>query len=160
MLKCSVIMTENPDCCLPTDMVSTAACIMKEENVGCIPVIEGNESRKLVGIITDRDLAVQVVANAYDLSTTSVAEIMTSHLITCHVEDDLQKAMDAMARFQLRRIPVVDDDHWIVGIISQADVATRVDQPEETAKVVREISQPHIEPDPFENKGHQGKLGF
>jgi CBS domain-containing protein len=68
--------------------------------------------------------------------------------------------MDAMARFQLRRIPIVDDDHRIVGIISQGDVATRVDQPEETAMIVREISQPYVGTDPFENKGHQDKAGF
>jgi CBS domain-containing protein len=67
---------------------------------------------------------------------------MTQNVVTCRVDDAVQKALDAMAKFQLRRIPVVDDQDRIVGIISQADVATRIDEPEETAEVVKEISQP------------------
>ena len=66
---------------------------------------------------------------------------MTSKVVTCRAEDDLQKALDAMAEHQLRRIPIVDKDNQIVGIIAQADVATRADQPEKTAEMVKEISQ-------------------
>src|SRR4030043_24769 len=132
MLKCSIVMTENPQCCLPTDSVSAAAQLMRDENVGSIPVIESRQTRKLLGIVTDRDLAMQVVANTCDSRATRVADVMTRQLITCHRDDDLQTALDAMAKNQLRRIPVIDDHHQIVGIISQADVATRVDQPEET----------------------------
>jgi CBS domain-containing protein len=66
---------------------------------------------------------------------------MTRKVITCRADDDLQKALDAMSEHQLRRIPVVDNDNKIVGIIAQADVATRVDQPEKTAEMVKEISQ-------------------
>jgi predicted transcriptional regulator len=67
---------------------------------------------------------------------------MTYNVITCHASDDIQKAVDAMSQHQLRRMPVIDGDHTIVGIISQADVATRVDQSEEVAEMVKEISQP------------------
>ena len=66
---------------------------------------------------------------------------MTRQVVTCRAEDDLQKALDAMAEHQLRRIPIVDNDNRIVGIIAQADVATRVNQPEKTAEMVKEISQ-------------------
>jgi len=66
---------------------------------------------------------------------------MTRRIVSCHAEDDLQMAFDAMSHHQLRRIPVVDHDNKVVGIISQADVATRTDQPEKTAEVVKEISQ-------------------
>lgn len=156
MLKCSVVMTPNPQCCLPTDSVSAAAQLMKAGNVGSIPVVEDRGSNKLVGIITDRDLAIQVVANVCDSRSTSVADVMTRQLVTCHVDDDLQVAMDLMAQHQLRRLPVVDSEYKILGIISQADIATRIDHPEETARVVKEISQPPIESRPFENKGHQG----
>ena len=142
MKKCSEVMTKNPVCCLPTDAVSKAAQGMKDENVGSIPVIENEQTRKLIGIVTDRDLALQVVADGRDAKPTKVADVMTYKVITCHVDDAIQKAVDAMAENQLRRIPVVDNDYRVVGIISQADVATRVDQPEETAKMVKEISQP------------------
>ena len=66
---------------------------------------------------------------------------MAGDVVTCLAEDDLQKALDAMAKHQLRRIPVVDGANQLVGIIAQADVATRADQPEKTAEVVKQISQ-------------------
>jgi CBS domain-containing protein len=142
MKKCSDVMTKNPSCCLPTDTVAKAAQQMKKEKVGSIPVIENEKTKKLIGIVTDRDLALQVIADGRDAKTTRVADVMTQDVITCGMDDDVQNAVDAMADNQLRRIPVVDDDHMIVGIIAQADVATRVDEPQETAKMVKEISQP------------------
>ena len=142
MKKCSDVMTKNPDCCLPTDSVSAVAQRMKKGNVGSIPVIESEQTRKLIGIVTDRDLALQVVADARDVKSTKAADVMTRAMITCRVDDDIQKALDAMAEHQLRRMPVVDKDNNIVGIISQADVAMRVDQPQETAAMVKEISKP------------------
>jgi CBS domain-containing protein len=141
MKRCSEVMTENPACCLPTDPASKAASLMKSENVGSIPVIESEQTRKLIGIVTDRDLAMQIVADGRD-KTTKVSDVMTTNVVTCLADEDVQNALDAMADYRLRRIPVVDVDGRIVGIISQADVATRVDQPEETAEVVKEISQP------------------
>jgi CBS domain-containing protein len=142
MKTCKDVMTQNPVCCLPTDTVSKAAQLMKDEDVGSIPVIEDEGTMKLIGIVTDRDLALQVVAPELDAESTQVDEVMTYDVITCRATDDVQKAVDTMAKHQLRRMPVVDGDHRIVGIISQADVATRVDQTEETAEMVKEISQP------------------
>jgi len=142
MKKCKDVMTEDPVCCLPTDAVSKAAQLMKDEDVGSIPVIEDEETMKLIGIVTDRDLALQVVAPERDASTTQVEDVMTYEVITCRATDDVQKAVDAMAQHQLRRMPVIDGDHRIVGIISQADVATRVEESEEIAEMVKEISQP------------------
>jgi CBS domain-containing protein len=141
MKKCAEVMTRDPVCCLPGDSVAKAAQLMKSENIGSIPVIEDKQSQKLVGIVTDRDLALKIVAGALDATATTVETVMTHKVVTCHAEDDLQKALDAMAEHQLRRIPVVDNDNRIVGIIAQADVATRVDQPEKTAEMVKEISQ-------------------
>jgi CBS domain-containing protein len=105
-------------------------------------VVENEKTKKLIGIVTDRDLALEVIANGRDAKTTKVADVMTQGVITCNADDDVQNAVDAMAEHQLRRIPVVDADQNIVGIISQADVATRIDEPQETAKMVKEISQP------------------
>ena len=142
MKKSSEVMTKNPACCLPTDSVSKAAQWMKKEKVGSIPVIENEKTKKLIGIVTDRDLALQVIADGRDPQTTKVADVMTQKVVTCGVDDDVQNAVDAMAENQLRRIPVVDKNYNIVGIIAQADVATRINQPQETAKMVKEISKP------------------
>jgi len=141
MKKCHEVMTKNPACCLQNDTVSKAAELMKSENVGSIPVIENEQTRKLIGIVTDRDLTLKIVAEGRDAKSTKVDEVMTHKVVTCRTEDDLQKALDAMAEHQLRRIPIVDANNRVVGIIAQADVATRVDQPEKTAEMVKEISQ-------------------
>jgi CBS domain-containing protein len=141
MKKCNEVMTKKPVCCLPNDTVVKAAELMKDKDVGSIPVVENEQTKKLVGIVTDRDLALRIVAEGLDARTTKVETIMTRRVVTCHAEDDLQKALDSMAEKQLRRIPVVDNDNNILGIIAQADVATRVDQPEKTAEMVKEISQ-------------------
>lgn len=141
MKKCDEVMTKNPVCCLPDDMVAKVAQLMKRENVGSIPVIENERTQKLVGIVTDRDLTLNIVAEGLNAKTTKVEAVMTRQIVTCRAGDDLQMALDAMAEHQLRRIPIVDNDNKIVGIIAQADVATRVNLPEKTAAMVKEISQ-------------------
>jgi CBS domain-containing protein len=141
MKKCNEVMTKDPFCCLPNDSVEKAASMMKRENVGSIPVIETEQTKKLIGIVTDRDLALKIIAGGLDPKSTKVNAVMTREVVTCLEDDDVQKALDAMAEHQLRRIPVVDIDNTIVGIIAQADVATRVDQPNKTAEMVKEISQ-------------------
>ena len=141
MKKCSEVMTRNPVSCLPDDLVVRVAQVMKKEDVGPVPIVENKQTRKLIGMVTDRDLAIKMVAERRDAKTTRAEEIMSRKIVTCRADDDLQKALDAMAENQVRRIPVVDDDGAIIGIISQADVATRVNQPEKTAAVVRRISR-------------------
>jgi len=141
MKKCSEVMTSKPACCQPNDTVAKAANLMKVGNVGSIPVVESEQNMKLLGIVTDRDLALHIIAEGRDAKTTTVGAVMTANVVTCLAEDDLQKALDAMAEHQLRRIPIVDGENKVVGIISQADVATRANQPEKTAEVVKEISQ-------------------
>ena len=141
MKKCNEVMTKNPVCCLPTDLVSKAAELMKSKDIGPVPIIENEQTRKLVGIVTDRYLALKIVAEGRDPKSTKAEAVMTRDVVTCRAEDDLQKALDAMSGHKLRRIPVVDNNNGIVGIIAQADVATRVDQPEKTAAMVRGISQ-------------------
>jgi CBS domain-containing protein len=141
MKKCNEVMTKNPVCCLPDDMVAKVAQLMQSGNIGSIPIIENKQTQKLVGIVTDRDLALKIVAKGHDAKSTKAEVVMTRQTVTCRAEDDLQKALDTMAEHQLRRIPIVDNDNKIVGIIAQADVATRVNQPEKTAAMVKEISQ-------------------
>jgi CBS domain-containing protein len=140
-MKCKEIMTEEPTCCLPGDTVDQAAQLMKDEDVGSIPVVADQKTKRLLGIITDRDLAVKVVAQARQISAVTVEEVMTRDPVTCHADDDFQKAVEAMEKHQVRRVPVVDDNNQIIGIIAQADIATRAREPETTAEVVEEISK-------------------
>jgi CBS domain-containing protein len=141
MTKCSEVMTRNPICAEPGDTVASVAQLMKDNDIGPIPIVESKNSKKLVGIVTDRDLALKVVAGGRDPQTTPVMEVMTTGVITCRDDDDIETALDAMATQQLRRIPVVDDGNKLLGIIAQADIATRMDKPEKTGEVVKEISE-------------------
>ena len=140
--KCADLMTKEPVCCLPTDTAARAAQLMKDADVGPIPVVENEQSKRLVGIVTDRDLALKVVAEGRDPNAAKVEEVMTREPLTCRPEDDARKAVDLMAERQLRRIPVVDEGGKIVGIVAQADVAIKAETPEKTATVVEEISRP------------------
>ena len=138
---CSEIMTKDPECCLPSDTVMQAAQLMKSEDVGPIPIVESKDERKLTGIVTDRDLAIKVVAEARDPKTTQIEEIMSEGLVTCHENDDIQSVLQLMQDNQIRRIPVVDKGDHLVGIIAQADVATRLRSPKAVGKVVEQISE-------------------
>jgi len=141
MKTCKDVMTPNPVCCLPTDHVAAVAQIMKRENIGPMPVVDSQENRKLIGIITDRDLAMKVVGNGRDVESTKVEAVMTRKVITCREDDELKRALKSMSDHQIRRIVIVDSANKVVGIISQADLATRMNQPEKTAEVVKDISQ-------------------
>ena len=140
-MKCREVMTKDPACCVPTDTVDKAAQLMKTEDVGPVPVIENQQTKKLIGIITDRDLALKIVADGRDAKSTKVEAVMTRDPVTCRADDDLQQALDTMAQYQVRRIPVVDNQNQLVGIIAQADVATRSGKGKKTAEVVEEISK-------------------
>ena len=141
MTKCSDVMTRNPVSARPDDTVASVARLMKENDIGPVPIVDDNNSKRLVGIVTDRDLAIKVVAAGRDPQTTPVKEVMTTNVITCGDEDDIETALDAMSTQQLRRIPVVDDGNMLLGIIAQADIATRMNEPEKTGEVVKDISE-------------------
>jgi CBS domain-containing protein len=104
-------------------------------------VVDNDKAQKLIGIITDRDLALKVVGEGLEAKSTNVEAVMTRKVVTCRTDDELQVALDAMSENQLRRIVIVDNVNKVLGIISQADVATRANQPEKTAEVVKDISQ-------------------
>jgi CBS domain-containing protein len=136
------IMTADPICCLTTDSVQRAARLMRDAGIGSIPVVR-DPGRELVGIVTDRDLALNVIAEARDPNSTAVGDVMTREPVTCLPEDRAQKVLDLMAKHQLRRIPVVDAHNHIIGIVAQADVAVRMDEPNKTGEVVESISEPN-----------------
>ena len=141
MKKCSDIMTRDVVTCTPESTIVEVARLMKTEDIGPILVVDNETSNTLVGILTDRDIVIKAIADGQDAETTRVGDVMSKKLVTCRANDEVDIAMKAMAQFQLRRIPVVDENMRLVGIISQADLATRVNEPERTGEVVKEISE-------------------
>ncbi len=140
-MQCSEIMTRDPECCLPSDMVIKAAQLMKSEDVGPIPIVADKDGKRLTGIVTDRDLAIKVIAEARDPNTTRLEDVMSDDVLSCKETDDVDKVLRLMEENQVRRIPVVGKNDQLLGIIAQADVATRLGQPATTGKVVEEISE-------------------
>lgn len=139
--RCRDIMTKDPVCCLPSDAVAKAAQLMMEHDTGFIPVVANLTEKKLLGVVTDRDLAMTVVAAACDPMRTSVESVMSRPPIACSPDDPYEHALQAMERNRIRRVPVVDRSGRVVGIVSQADVAIRVRDRKQTAEVVQEISR-------------------
>ena len=137
---CREIMTRDPACCGSGDSVEQVARLMRHRNVGSVPVVEDPVSMILVGIVTDRDLTLKVLAEGRDPRTTLVGQVMTSSPIVCAPDDDIQLALETMARHQVRRLPVVENRR-VVGIIAQADIATRLNAPADTAALVEQISK-------------------
>ncbi|HET8547598.1 MAG TPA: CBS domain-containing protein [Bryobacteraceae bacterium] len=134
-------MTTDPAFCVPGDMALRAAEIMRDENVGPVPVIASRDDRRVVGIVTDRDLTVRLIAEGRAPEATRVDEVMSASPVTCTESDDVRDALEAMSRNQVRRVPVVDEYGRLAGIIAQADVARFLDE-EEVGEVVEDISQP------------------
>jgi CBS domain-containing protein len=131
------VMTSNPWAIDADKPVSHAAKMMRDEDVGLAPIVEGE---RLVGTLTDRDIATRVVAEGKDPETTSVREVASTDLITVDPEKDLDEAVRLMAQHKVRRIPVVEEDGRLVGVVAQADVARQADD-RQTGDVVQQISQ-------------------
>jgi len=130
------IMTPNPSTIEPSNSVVEAARIMKQEDAGVVPVTENG---RLTGMITDRDIAVRVVAERKDPQSTTVREVASTDLVTVDPQQDLDEALRLMTQHQVRRLPVVEEDGRLVGIVAQADVAREGDDAK-TGQVVQEIS--------------------
>jgi len=138
------IMTREPECCRPDQTARDAAQVMRDRDCGCVPIVD--DAGSVIGIITDRDLAVRAIALGKD-SNTSLKELMTPEAASCGPDDDLRDVEQKMAELQIRRIPIVDTSGRCLGIISQADIAraSATDSPvteQEIALVVEKISQP------------------
>jgi CBS domain-containing protein len=141
-MKAQDIMSKNPTCVTPDTPVVEAARLMKDENIGVVPVVESTTTRRLVGVITDRDIAIRAVAEGRDGATTSVGHIMTGNVRTSTPSDTVNDVMDLMGREQVRRIPIVDDRGVLVGIIAQADIVLEAKDDKRAEKTVEQISQP------------------
>jgi CBS domain-containing protein len=131
------LMTENP-CAIDADKpVAYAAKMMRDEDVGLAPIVEGQQ---LVGTLTDRDITIRVVAEGKDAQTTTVREVATTRLVTIDPNQDLDEALRLMAKNQVRRLPVVEEDGRLAGVVAQADVARHASD-QQTGEVVEEISK-------------------
>jgi CBS domain-containing protein len=131
------IMTSNPSTIEPNTSVADAARIMKQEDAGVVPVTENG---RLTGMVTDRDIAIRVVAEGKDPQSTPVREVASQNLVTVDPQQDLDEALRLMAKHQVRRLPVIEEDGRLVGVVAQADVA-RYGDDTKTGQVVQEISE-------------------
>lgn len=144
MPTCREVMTPDPVCCSPSDSVTRVAEIMKQEDVGSVPVVDSTDSQRLVGIVTDRDLVTKVLAVGGNVDQATARDAMTSDPTSCTENDDASRAVALMAERQVRRMPVVDDRGRVVGIIAQADIATRLSSDSRTGEMVESISEPGL----------------
>ena len=131
------VMTSNPRSLESGSSAIEAARLMRDEDTGIVPVVEGE---KLVGTVTDRDIALRVVAEGKSPDSVTVGEIASRELVTVDPQQDLDEALRLMARHQVRRLPVVEEDGKLVGIVSQKDVAMHASEVQ-TGEVVEDISR-------------------
>ncbi len=140
-MKARDVMTRDPEVLTPDEPVSRAAQVMRDLNVGIVPVVEDKSSMKLRGVITDRDIAVRHVAEGHGNQCRISDELSREPLHTVRPDADVSEVMNVMKRDQVRRVPVVEGDNRLVGIIAQADIAERGPSEKDVGKVVEKISE-------------------
>jgi CBS domain-containing protein len=144
-MKARDIMTSDPHVTTRREPVSRAAEIMRDLDIGIVPVVDDPSSMRLVGVITDRDITVRCVAKKHS-SFCTVGDHMTSEdLHTAHPDDDIEVVIASMERDQVRRIPVVSEDNRLTGVIAQADLATKLGtkEPQKVEELLQRVSEPH-----------------
>jgi CBS domain-containing protein len=140
-MKAKDIMTKDPVTVTPNATVREAARLMQREDTGILPVVEEG-TKKLLGVITDRDIAIRVVAEGRDANT-PVADVMSKgRLVALKPDADVGDAMEKMADEQVRRIPIVDDRGTLQGIVSQADIVRKARDDRQAERTVEKISEP------------------
>jgi CBS domain-containing protein len=140
-MKAHDIMTRNPRVVTPETSVREAAQLMKIENVGMLPVVREHGSKSLVGVVTDRDIAIRHVAEGHGSPECPVREAMSSSVKSCKEDDDIDDVMDVMGKEQVRRIPIVDERGDLVGVVAQADIARQAND-SKAERTIEKISKP------------------
>ena len=135
--KVHEVMTERPRAVTPQTSVSEVAEVMETEDVGVVPVVEGD---RLVGIVTDRDIVVRAIAKGKDPRGMPASEVSSRELVTVSPDDDLSDALKLMAQYQVRRLAVTAEDERLVGVVSQADVALHA-KDKEAGEILQGISR-------------------
>jgi CBS domain-containing protein len=135
------IMTKEPSCCTPDTALPEVARMMAKHDCGAIPVLENDDTKRPMGMITDRDITCRAVAEEANTAELTAADCMTAPVITVESHATLEECCTTMERNQVRRIPVVDDSGRCCGIVAQADIARHAPMGK-TAEVVQQISEP------------------
>ena len=141
-MKAKDIMTKDPSCVTPETPVREAAKMMQREDVGMLPVVEARGSKKLVGVVTDRDITIRHVAEGHSSPDCPVREAMTDRLITSREDDDVEDIMSLMGREQVRRMPIVDERGSIIGVVAQADIVRDAKDEKQSERTIERISEP------------------
>jgi len=139
-MKVKDLMTVKVVCCRPSDTAQQAAKLMKEHNVGAIPVVSDLTLRRLEGIVTDRDLCCRAIAEG-SVPEIEIEQLMTRNLVTCKPADSLETCLQLMQKHHIRRVPVADEKGSCIGIVAEADIALRAPAAK-VGKTVAEISRP------------------
>jgi len=139
-MKIREIMSRNPACCVPSDSAQVVAKILCDRDIGSMPVVADQQSKKLVSMITDRDLCCTIIAEGMDPTATPIAKVITSAAVWCREGENVEACERLMQEHQVRRIPIVDAEGCVIGIVAQADLALK-DKPERVSKTVAEISR-------------------
>ena len=139
-MKISEIMTRAPACAVPESPLEEIARLMVQKDCGAIPIVEDRESRRLVGVVTDRDITCRSLANSRDPMELTANDVMTTMLFTVAPDATLEECCELMEKNQVRRMMVVDDSGACVGIVAQADIA-RVAPENKTAELVKDVSR-------------------
>lgn len=149
------IMTPDPAVVTPDATVSEAAALMRDRDVGFLPVVDGPDSMHLRGVVTDRDLAIRCLAN-HGTSRDPVRDCMsTAHLATVAPDTEVHHILALMERDQVRRVPVIDQDERVIGVIGQSDLARRIGAGEPWAieELIERISAPSLSMRPHVPRG-------
>ena len=141
-MKVSEMMHEFPFCCTELDTAYHAAALMKEQHVGALPVVKKKGEGRLIGVVTDRDLCMRVIAEGRNPANTLVFECMTGSPVYCHPGDDVERALFLMKQNHIRRIPVVDGEHRICGMVSFANLVSNHANPEHVYEMLKAVSVP------------------
>ena len=147
IMKVEQVMTKDPTCCLPSESAQHAASIMRDEHVGSVPVIDNEQHGTIVGVVTDRDLCMNVVAEGRDPQAVQVEQCMTTKVVTCTSNDSVDRVTELMRENQIRRVPVVNEQHELLGIVALADVVERATpKATQTLETLKKVSAPTEDP--------------
>jgi len=140
-MKVKEVMSSNPICCMPGDTAEKVAKTLREHDIGSIPMVVDQQTRKLIGIITDRDLCCGIVAGGLDPKRTPIEKFVSTNPVSCRDGENLDHCERAMQEHKVRRIPVVDGEGAVIGIVAQADLVLK-ESPEKASKTIAAISRP------------------
>lgn len=134
------VMSKNPICSTADETAQQVAKTLCDQNIGSVPIVTDKQSRRLEGIATDRDLCCTIIAQGKDPNTARITESMSRNPVTCKPQDSLEDCLKVMQQHKIRRVPIVDDQKRVVGIIAQADISLAA-EPDKVHRTVAEISK-------------------